>query len=417
MLKKVRIKALLKDSKNMYKYILAIMPFLIISQTIYATDCNDPIKSANDFYVCALLKDKRIVSLKFSREEREGRSTEAAQIPNPEVESEFNFDSNKNQNISILQPIEIGGKRSARIEIANAKNNESLIKDQSIKARVATDISQSLVKYRQLSTRISLLEEMKKSLKSLTRRLKGKAVRTPEEKTAVTIFTMQSTVLDTQLLSLKQDFKLTKNLLELSIGRNIKESEKLISRERKNWPVLKKNSVKETFSSKLALASLAQVKGEFEYQRSKAWPEISIGPVMEKQSGSDIEFGAKIEFVLPLFNTNGGAKQESRAKLSKAQSLISRTKLRESTKVRTYFEQYYDIAQFLKSSPSQKNIKKSVSKSLELFSKGMIQPSGIVESYRSTLETLEAVQEKELSIYKLYWMLQSYSGEVPKEFL
>ena len=89
----------------------------------------DPIKSANDFYVCALLKDKRIVSLKFSREEREGRSTEAAQIPNPEVESEFNFDSNKNQYISILQPIEIGGKRSARIEIANAKNNESLIKD------------------------------------------------------------------------------------------------------------------------------------------------------------------------------------------------------------------------------------------------------------------------------------------------
>ncbi len=401
----------------MYKIILAIMPFLIFSQTVYATKCNDPIKSANDFYVCALLKDKRITSLKFSSQEREGRSKEAKQILNPEVESEFNFDSSKKQSISILQPIEIGGKRSARIEIANAKNNESLINDQSIRARVATEISLSLVKYRQLFIRISLLEEMKRSLKSLTRRLKEKAVRTPEEKTAVMIFSMQSTVLDTQLLSLKQKFKLTKNLLELSFGRNIKRSDKLISKERKSWPVLKHDLVKETFRSKLALASLAQIKGEFEYQKSKAWPEISIGPVMEKQSGNDAEFGAKIELVLPLFNRNGGAKQESRAKLFKMQSLHSRTKLRESIKIKTFFEQYYDIAQFLKRSPSQKNIKKSISKSLELFSKGMIQPSGIVESYRSTIETLEAVQEKELSIYSLYWQLQSYSGEVPKEFL
>ena len=47
----------------------------------------------------------------------------------------------------------------------------------------------------------------------------------------------------------------------------------------------------------------------------------------------------------------------------------------------------------------------------------MIQPAAIVESYRSTLETLEAVQEKELIAYQLYWMLRSFSGEVPKEFL
>jgi len=417
MLKKVRIKVLKKDIKNMYKNILAMLPFLIFSPKLYASDCKATIKSASDFYVCALLKDKRITSLKFNREEREGRSAKAAQIPNPEVESEFNFDTEKSQNISILQPIQIGGRRSANVQIANAENNRSLIKDQSTIAKVATDISLSLVKHRQLATRISLLEKMKRSLKSLTKRLKQKAVRTPEEKITVTIFSMQNTVLDTQLLSLRQDFNLTKNRLELSIGRKLKEAEKVTSIERKKWPILKENSIKETFSSKLALASLAQAKGEFEYQKSIAWPEVSIGPVMEKQNGSDASFGAKIEFVLPLFNTNGGGKQLSRAKLSKVRTLINRTKLNESTKIRTYFRQYYNVSKFLKESPSQKSIKKSISESLELFSKGLIQPSAIVESYRSTIETLEAVQEKELIIYQLYWMLQSYSGEIPKEFL
>lgn len=387
------------------------------SPNLMAKVCETQFKVAEEFYRCALLVDKRISSLSVRKDERSGRKSEAAQIPNPEVESEFTFNSESSQNVSIVQPIEIGGKRSSRIKVANAENKISSIEDESIMAEVATDLAMSLVRYRQIRTRSSLLQEMKKSLRHLTKRLRAKAVRTPEEKTAFTIFLMQNTVLDTQILTLKQELNLVKANLEASIGRELEDSEGLKSRERKNWPSLDSISAKETFKTKLAIASVERVQGKVELQKSLAWPELAIGALMERQAGSETSWGAKVEFTIPLLNTNSGARQRSRAELSRAQAIVSQIKFKESSKIKVFAEQYNDVVEFLKKSPSQESLKSSTAKSLKLFSRGMIQPSAIVESYRSTLETLEAIQEKELVAYKLYWMLRSFSGDVPKEFL
>lgn len=401
----------------MAKIVIIVISLFIISPKLLAQTCEANIASAKEFYRCALKADKRLSSLSMRNEERQGRRDEAAQIPNPEVESEFTFASEKSQNISIVQPIEIGGKRSSRIKIADAENKISFIEDESTVAKIATDLALSLVRYRQIMTRSSLLSKMKGSLQNLTGRLRAKAVRTPEEKTAVSIFSMQKTVLDTQILTLNQELKLVKTNLEASIGRVLKGSETLSSSERREWPPLDSNKVNETFKTRLAVASVERVRGEVELEKSLAWPELSVGPTMEKQDGNETSWGAKVEFTIPLLNTNGGARQRSRAELSRSEAIVSQTRFKEASRVKVYLEQYNDVVKFLKNSPSQKSLKNSIANSLRLFSRGMIQPAAIVESYRSTLETLEAVQEKELIAYQLYWMLRSFSGEVPKEFL
>lgn len=385
--------------------------------TAKASNCASSVQSATDFYRCALEKDPRVSSLNNRIAEREGRETEARQIPNPVVESEFTFSDENRQSASILQPIEIGGKRSARIKIAEAENKASLIKDQAALSEVATEIAVSLVRLRQLGTRADLLEETKTALDRLTKRLRSKAVRTPEERNALTIFSMQSTVLDTQLLSVRQELKEVRSELEAAIGRKLTDSEKLASSEKKSWPTLSFGNVNETFESRIAAASFEQAQGELSLQQSLAWPELAIGPVIEREAGRESSWGAKLEFAVPIFNLNGGAKQRSRAELLRAEALAGRTKFKESANLKALTEQYGDVTRFLKTSPSQEAIKKSVVESLQLFSRAMIQPSAIVETYRSTLETLEAVQEKELTAYRLYWKLQSYSGEIPKEFL
>lgn len=397
--------------------IVLISIFFIASPNVLAKACGTQIKSAAGFYRCALYSDKRVTSLKLREEERAGRKREAAQFQNPEVESEFSFSSESSQNVSIVQPIDIGGRRSSRIKIAQAENKISSIEDNSTVAEIATNLAVSLVRYRQMRTRSSLLLEMKNSLRHLTNRLRVKAVRTPEEKTALTIFSMHQTVLDTQILTLKRRFNLVKADLEASIGRELGDSEQLISSEKKDWPSLNSISIKETFKSRLAAASVEQIQGEVELQKSLAWPELAIGPLMERQAGSETSWGARVEFTIPIFNNNSGGRQRSRAELSRAQAIVIRTQFKESSKVKVLVEQYKDVTKFLKNSPSQKSLKKSTARSLKLFSRGMIQPSAIVESYRSTLETLEAIQEKELIAYQLYWMLRSFSGDIPKEFL
>jgi cobalt-zinc-cadmium efflux system outer membrane protein len=397
--------------------IVLIYSLVIFPERSMASDCGDSFQSGAEFYRCALQRDPRISSLDSRKAEREGRETEARQIPNPKAESEFTFNAENRQAASILQPIEIGGKRSARLKIAEAENKSSIIEDQVALSEVAADLAISLVRFRQLSTRAALLEETKGSLDRLTARLRSKAVRTPEERNALTIFSMQSTVLDTQLLSIRQELKEVRSELEAAIGRKLADSEKLTSSEKKDWPTLDLSKMGETFESKLAAASIERAQGELHRQQSLGWPELAIGPAMERQAGSETSWGAKVEFVIPIFNTNGGARQRSRAELQRTEALAGRTKFKESANLKALAEQYGDVAKFLKNSPSQMAIRKSVTESLQLFSRAMIQPSAIVESYRSTLETLEAVQEKELTAYRLYWKLRSFSGEVPREFL
>ena len=379
--------------------------------------CPSQFKTSAELYRCALQKDSRISSLDTRKSEREGRKSEASQLPNPKAESELSFDSENKQNVSVLQPIELGGKRSSRMDIAEAENRASIIEDEIMLSEVATDLALSLVRYRQLTTRSSLLTETNDSLGRLINRLRAKAVRTPEERNALTIFAMQNTVLDTQLLSIGQELKEVRAELEASIGRKLSDTEQLTSIERKEWPKLDSNTVNETFEAKLTSAFVERAQAEVRLQNSLGWPELAIGTAMERQRGSETSWGAKVEFVIPLFNTNGGAKQRSRAELQRTELLSGRTKVKESANLKALFEQYEEITKFLKNSPSQSAIKKSVAESLQLFSRGMIQPSAIIESYRSSLETIEAVQEKELTAYRLYWKLQSFSGSVPKEFL
>ena len=397
--------------------IVVVLLFSILPLVSRAENCPETIKSSAELYRCALEKDPRVSALINRKSEREGRDNEAKQIPNPRAESEFSFDSESRQNVSLLQPIEIGGKRSARIKIAESENKVSMIEDGLTLVEVASDLAVALVRHRQLSTRSVLLEETKTSLQNLTSRLRAKAVRTPEERTALTIFSMQSTLLDTQLLSIKQELKEVRNELEIAIGRKLSDSEQLMSSEKKDWPPLDPSRISESFESQLAAASVTKAEAEMQLQQSLGWPELAIGPAMERQRGSETSWGAKIEFSLPLFNVNGGAKKRSRAEFQRADILAKRTKLKEAASSKNLFEQYGEVTKFLKSSPSQSAIKKSVTESLQLFSRGMIQPAAIVESYRSTLETLEAVQEKEITAYRLYWKLSSYSGEIPKEFL
>lgn len=381
-----------------------------------ANVCGGPMREASDLYRCALQKDGRIVALSSRREEREGRLGEAKQVPNPLVESELGF-SEKDQSVAILQPIEIGGKRSSRRRIADAENRVSLIEDEVALSEAATDIAVALVRHRQLKTRHALLEETKESSVSLVKRFRAKSVRTPEERNALSIFSMQSTVLETELLSVKQELKEIQAELEAAIGRKLGEADRLSSFEKRDWPALDASKVGETFEARLAMVSVERAAGEVDLQQSLGWPEFAIGPMLERNGGGEAAWGAKLEFSLPLFNMNGGARQKSKAEHLRAEAIASRTKIKETSLLTGLLEQYSDITKFLRSSPSQAEIKKAVSESLQLFGRGMIQPSAIVETYRSSLETLEAVQEKELSAYRLYWKVRSFAGDLPREFL
>lgn len=362
--------------------------------------------------------DVRISALAHREVERKGRRQEAGQIPNPSIEAESAFNSEGKQTVTLLQPIELGGKRAARIDVSASENSLSEVEDQSTRAEVASGVAQSLARHRQLKTRMSLMEETRGSLENSLRRLRLKAVRTPEEKSAVTIFSLQSTLIETQILSIRRDLKEVRTDLEASIGRKLGEQEQLSSIEKKTWPILANLNNVQTFESRVAVLGTKKAESEWRMQKSQSWPDLAVGPTFERDNAKgEAGWGAKVSLSIPLFHANGGARERTQAEYQRMETLARQTSFREEENLRSLSEQYQELASFLKTSPSQNTIQKSVGESLLLFSRGMIQPAAVIETYRTALETLEAVQEKELTAFRLYWRLQSIAGQVPQEFL
>lgn len=339
-------------------------------------------------------------------------------MPNPFLEAESTFNSNQKQNASLLQPVELGGKRTARINAGKSENAISELEDQFVLTEVAAGIARALARDRQFKIRLDLMEETKLSLHSLMKKLRSKAVRTPEERNAISIFSLQGTLIETQILTARQELKEVQIQLESTIGRKLTNQDLLVSAEVKNWPAPPKVSDSHTFEAKFATLKAQKAASEWHIQKSYSWPSLALGPTFERDgSKGETGWGAKIELSLPIFNINGGAQERTKAEFQRSELLSKQIGFKETENLLASIEQYNELASFLKESPSQASIRKSVAESLQLFGRGMIQPVAVVESYRTAVETLEAVQEKELAAFTLYWRLHSFSGEIPKEFL
>ncbi|HMN67489.1 MAG TPA: hypothetical protein PKC28_03025 [Bdellovibrionales bacterium] len=345
--------------------------------------------------------------------ERAGRISEAKQLPNPVGEFEG---TDREISGSIVQPIEIGGKRSARENLGEIENQASLIEDQLELGEVALEIAQALNRFHQLATKMELLEATKRSLANLTSRLRAKAVRTPEERVAVGLFGMQSTLIETRLISVQREQAETRAVLESSIGRKLTSTDQLRFPEKRTWPNLSELKNSESIRLRLKEIAVRRLEGALKVQQSLAWPDLAIGPYFNQDRvAGESSFGAKIEFGLPLWNRNRGAKLRAEGEFERLKVASEQTLMQERLAFEALSESYNTLVRFLNQSASSKSLQQSLKETLDLFSRGMIQPSNVIETYRTAFETLEAVQDAEASAVLQYWTIQIAKGSVPKE--
>lgn len=393
--------------------IIIICFSFLSSSDVFASACDKEFRNANQFYKCALETDPRIRALGAKEKERAGRAAEAKQFPNPAAEIEG---TNDEISASIVQPLEIGGKRSAKINISEIENESSLVEGQLERGEIALELAQTLNRYHQLSTRLDLLEDTKRSLVNLTGRLRAKSVRSPEERVAVGLFSMQNTLIETRILSVKREQSEMKARLEASIGRKLSPKDQLGLPDKRVWPPIDSLKGSQSLNQRLKELSVRRLEGELKLQRSLAWPDLAIGPYFSQdRTREESRVGAKLEFGLPLWNRNYGSKQRAEAEFERAKITSEHTLARETLSLEALVESYRSLMSFLSQSASSKDLHRSVRETLNLFSRGMIQPSNVIETYRTAFETMEAVQDAEESAIEQYWMLQISRGSIPKE--
>lgn len=386
---------------------LVLLHFLLNPLANAADSCPNTLKSAQDALSCIVVSHPRLKALEPRFAEFEARESQAKAIPNPDVEANAKVSGEKKLELDIVQPIELGGKRSARVERARAENKALRLQGEQLRVEIAADAVEALARFRQLREETEILNETAIAVERITNRLKTRPTLPPDQIVSLRLFNNYLATLEFKKLSSEREVQRARKLLEFGIGRPLSISDDVMLPQMKKWPDLKKIEVDSILPIRVALSEVHSAESEVEEARSQSWPDLRIGPSFERldESGTT-SWGAKIGISLPLWNQNQGGRDLARSKLVRSNLSADAVRKQLVQEFELARNDYERATKRLEKSSTADAIGKSIRESEKLFSRGLITPAALIEMYRSSLELVEQTHLTELLTWKIWARLQ-----------
>lgn len=389
---------------------------LVISSKSQAA-CPEPLKSGHEAYQCIVEQSPNMQGLRFRAEEAQALSAKAKQFPNPEMDAGVEFTGEKKTEVSLLQPIELGGKRAARIEKARAETSLLSAKDLESRIDASNAALDSLIRLRQLKSESDLVSDSLSILDRINRRLKSRPALSPEQKTTLRLFSTFEKTLRFRQLGVEREYLKAAAFVEAAIGRPITKSDSISVGTFKKWPALEIDTLNgQTVSLRVSLAELDMAKSEMKAAQSESWPDFRLGPSVERQpEQNETSWGIKLGVTLPLWNLNGAGRDLAKARLNSAEAFIEATKRQQSSQFEVLQKQYTNLTKVLTETESVSEIVRSVKDSERLFDRSLISPASLIEMYRSTFELIEEIHRNEIQAMLIWSTAENLKGTFPKE--
>lgn len=381
------------------------------------SSCPEVLKTGIEAYNCILENNPSLQSLRYKTEEIEALSSKAKQIANPELDADVKFSGDKKIEVGLLQPIEIGGKRSSRIARAQAEG--SLLSAKNIETRVEASNTalESLIRFRQLKTESALVKDSLSILNRINQRLKNRLGLSPEQKNASRLFSTFEKTLRFKQLSIESDYQKTKTLIESVINRTITDNDNISVGTFKKWPTLDTSALGgQTVALQVSMAEVELAKSELKEAQSESWPDLRIGPSVEQlPEQNETSWGLKVGMTLPLWNLNGAGRNLANSRLSSANLFLEATKRQQRNQLDILQTQYKNLTKILTETEPASEVVNSVKESERLFERSLISPSSLIEMYRSTFELVEEIHRNEIAAMLIWSTAETTKGTFLKE--
>lgn len=378
------------------------------------------IKNSNELLKC-ILKSHPDVEVQEAQVNEEKKGIDLArQRPNPDFDLEGvdNKTGGISGELAVLHTFELGGKRDSRVKIARAKINRS--KSQLLKAQelVATQTVLNIYRLRQIETELEAVRESLETFRRIRKRYSRIGRLSPEQQVSVSVFKLA-----------EEDSKLTVNTLisekeeilsnfRMIVGSDFKIDNDVLPSIKKDWPTILLDKVGGA-DSLLALSSLAIAEAESDLAKSQAWPNVSIGPRVEVDTGqaSETRVGIALSMPLPFYNTNNGGR--AKAGLGVQKSLLNEKWTRRNLERRAKFllADYKRSSGTVSKSMKESNINSKHNELHKLIRRGVISAPLIIEMHREIFEYYENLHAQELRALKSLWTLYALRGTILEENL
>jgi outer membrane protein, heavy metal efflux system len=327
----------------------------------------------------------------------------AGQIPNPEVgigswKGKANGQKWGQTDISITQPIELGGKRSSRMDVAEAEIKQAEVEVSVLSAQLRLKVLFALFRYRQLTDEVEILNEATKTFAHLMKNYKNRPQLSPEQ--ATTLFNFQLARNDYEL-KLEQVIA-EKNILESDIkvmtGYYVGEIENLIPKRSKNWPDYNGSQNLNAPTLRMLAAQTAVSEKELQLAKADVWPTVNIGPNLTLQN----QFG--------VLNQNDGAKAIAAKSIATTRKLYNIEKSVLEIKRDALLKTYTSSSKVLEKQADFSDLHRQHGQIEERFLRGLITSPLVFESHRQMVDNQQLYHDRELKTLEVYYQLVLLEG-------
>jgi cobalt-zinc-cadmium efflux system outer membrane protein len=395
-----------------------LLVFLSIGLSDAALACeNSPLK-LNDVYKCIFDNHPSLEHLKFRGAEFQAREITAIQTPSAEIEAKTGLSGKSEFEIEILQPLDIGGRVEARKGYAQAENRLSATNDNFLSGEIARSIAENLTKLRQIEQNLAIIREARASTTKITKLLKAKIILTPEDRTTLGLMNMYEFGLNQRARLIEAEQESLKALIESTARVSLSGISWKKELSKKKWPALSSYDDLVPLEVRSAQAELALAHAEIRQVSTESSPTLSVGPTLKHEyEKKKLTWGVIVNLTLPSSNIKRGEQALAQVHAQQAEAKLKAASALETGRLESLKKTYEKSVLSLESAPQIGTIKEVISGVEKQFTRGLIQPSALIETYRSALETLEAINETELQAVRAYFEHETALGKLPKDLI
>jgi cobalt-zinc-cadmium efflux system outer membrane protein len=394
--------------------------FVCISASSYASQECEKLETPNDLLKC-IVSNHAIVQVGKTQVNAIALGVDvASQRPNPEFEFEAtdNIGTGYNAEITFLHTFELGGKRSARVKVAEHERDLARVDLLNRQERLSVQTVLDLYRLRQINHKFGILDEIISTFQKITKQYKRAGQLSPEEKMSVSVFSMaleENKFIKDSLFYERQEIIAR---IESGLGHKLALRKELLPKVKKEWPLI---SIGELSGAQIlkAKTELKLTNAAFNLEKSESWPNLSVGPKIEieKSGTTQMRYGVALSIPLPLYQTNRGGREKSLAEVQRNQIQLKYTKTRLERQKKYLFQVYKKVSSRIAKTLSNKQVSLRHKNLHKMIRRGVVSATLVIELHRQIMNYYEKLHEQELKGIHALWKIAALEGRILKEEL
>lgn len=407
--------------------VVATLLFIFQILSVRAADEICRIQSSQDILNCAFNHHPEVLKSQAALKRDAVLQVIAKQRPNPELESTI-AGSDENDELlfdtetTFFHTVEVGGKRRARIHQALAQYQLSSTQVLESQELTALNTVLALYRLRQLRKEIGIASEAVANFGHILDQFQTRPKLTPEQNVSKSAFELALAEHQLKKITLIQEQKSLENFLESATGLSPSILSRFLPTPQHVWPKYFASTQQVSVGGselKKAQAQLNLSQANVKVAKSNAWPDFKFGPRLETEkriTGTEVKAGVGISLPVPILSQNRGNKVYAQLDLLRANLVYDLTQKNLENERILQVSRYNDAVRACRSFPPSALNKKHEGIE-DLFERGLVPSSLVIESHHQIHEVTEAFHRQELTALDALWRIRIIDGTFLQEKL